>query len=428
MMVIEVDVEQRRNERAGKREIPEKTHRSTASSGTIPTCENPELQFKALHRNVVEATISLAGSAQEETVFVPRTPLILNDFPFEFKRLQFPLKVCYSMTINKSQGQTLKFANRARFPDGPIPDFRKWEPCRFMSLVGGFSRGSPVFPPLHPGAAPYSPHVILIRNEFRCRRTHCTSVQYLVLKGDGAFDARAYVAFIALALLNLDYTKYVVTRETLLAGRSDEALEVRVSVARIAPSLLDLAQFGHVRLWERVSCLIGYRVLRDIPRWSGLPCSTVVRNTEANRIFKPRTPAALSNKMAAPTGDMSELRPLLGASQPARFPAALNNEGTFAEPSSQSDPTKVKRGQDGATQESKRRGKREISEKTRRPAASSGTVPTCENPGAIPPGLEPGSQRWEASSLTTILQRPPAVIQDYLQNPQKVHSFERQTV
>ncbi|KAJ8874128.1 hypothetical protein PR048_024970 [Dryococelus australis] len=34
-------------------------------------------------------------------------------------------------------------------------------------------------------------------------------------------------------------------------------------------------------------------------------------------------------------------------------------------------------------------------------AASSGTIPTCENPGATPLGIEPGSPRWEASSLTT---------------------------
>ncbi|KAJ8882624.1 hypothetical protein PR048_014436 [Dryococelus australis] len=41
-------------------------------------------------------------------------------------------------------------------------------------------------------------------------------------------------------------------------------------------------------------------------------------------------------------------------------------------------------------------GKREIPEKARRPAASSGTIPTCENPGPSPPGIEPGSRRWEA--------------------------------
>ncbi|KAJ8879830.1 hypothetical protein PR048_020447 [Dryococelus australis] len=46
-------------------------------------------------------------------------------------------------------------------------------------------------------------------------------------------------------------------------------------------------------------------------------------------------------------------------------------------------------------------GKREIPGKTRRPAASSSTIPTCENYGATPPGIEPVSPRWEASSLTT---------------------------
>ncbi|KAJ8895034.1 hypothetical protein PR048_000358 [Dryococelus australis] len=45
-------------------------------------------------------------------------------------------------------------------------------------------------------------------------------------------------------------------------------------------------------------------------------------------------------------------------------------------------------------------------EKTRRLAASSGTIPTCENPGETPPGSEPGSPRVEASSLTTTLPRP----------------------
>ncbi|KAJ8867634.1 hypothetical protein PR048_031437 [Dryococelus australis] len=38
-----------------------------------------------------------------------------------------------------------------------------------------------------------------------------------------------------------------------------------------------------------------------------------------------------------------------------------------------------------------REGKREIPEKTRRQAASSGTIPTCENQGATRPGMESGS-------------------------------------
>ncbi|KAJ8881161.1 hypothetical protein PR048_017634 [Dryococelus australis] len=51
-------------------------------------------------------------------------------------------------------------------------------------------------------------------------------------------------------------------------------------------------------------------------------------------------------------------------------------------------------------------GKREIFEKTRRPAASSGTIPTCKSLGANAAGTEPGSSRWEASNLTTKPPRP----------------------
>ncbi|KAJ8893189.1 hypothetical protein PR048_005774 [Dryococelus australis] len=46
--VIEVNMERRWDEGGGKRKIPEKTHRPTASSGTIPTCENPQETFKFL--------------------------------------------------------------------------------------------------------------------------------------------------------------------------------------------------------------------------------------------------------------------------------------------------------------------------------------------------------------------------------------------
>ncbi|KAJ8889184.1 hypothetical protein PR048_008678 [Dryococelus australis] len=35
-------------------------------------------------------------------------------------------------------------ANRVRTPAGPIPDFRMWESCWAMPLVGGSSWGSPV--------------------------------------------------------------------------------------------------------------------------------------------------------------------------------------------------------------------------------------------------------------------------------------------
>ncbi|KAJ8888239.1 hypothetical protein PR048_007726 [Dryococelus australis] len=42
-------------------------------------------------------------------------------------------------------------------------------------------------------------------------------------------------------------------------------------------------------------------------------------------------------------------------------------------------------------------GEREIPEKTRRPAASSGTIPTYEDPGVTRPGIENGSPWWEVA-------------------------------
>ncbi|KAJ8885892.1 hypothetical protein PR048_012098 [Dryococelus australis] len=49
------------------------------------------------------------------------------------------------------------------------------------------------------------------------------------------------------------------------------------------------------------------------------------------------------------------------------------------------------------------RRKQDIFEKTRQPAASSGTIPTCENPGVTRLGIEPGSPWWEASRITAYL-------------------------
>jgi hypothetical protein len=34
-----------------------------------------------------------------------------TDLPFEFTRLQFPIGPCFSMSINKAQGQTLEFVS-----------------------------------------------------------------------------------------------------------------------------------------------------------------------------------------------------------------------------------------------------------------------------------------------------------------------------
>ncbi|KAJ8869005.1 hypothetical protein PR048_030551, partial [Dryococelus australis] len=56
-------------------------------------------------------------------------------------------------------------ANRVQSPAGSLPDFSKWGSCLTMPLVGGFSRGSPVPPPLYYGAVSFSPRFTLIGSQ-----------------------------------------------------------------------------------------------------------------------------------------------------------------------------------------------------------------------------------------------------------------------
>lgn len=70
-------------------------------------CNGTRLCVKRLHPNMIEATI-LAGPYKGEDVFIPRIPFIPNECIVQFKRIQFPIKLAYGFTVNKSQGQSLK--------------------------------------------------------------------------------------------------------------------------------------------------------------------------------------------------------------------------------------------------------------------------------------------------------------------------------
>ncbi|XP_075197596.1 ATP-dependent DNA helicase PIF6-like [Anomaloglossus baeobatrachus] len=72
-------------------------------------CNGTRLLIKNLFPHVIEATI-LTGCAKGEDVFIPTIPLIPSDFPFDFKRLQFPVRLAFAMSINKARGQSLKVA------------------------------------------------------------------------------------------------------------------------------------------------------------------------------------------------------------------------------------------------------------------------------------------------------------------------------
>ncbi len=70
-------------------------------------CNGTRLTIKKLMPRVLEATV-MTGKAKGENVFIPRIPLIPSDMPFQFRRLQFPVKPSFAMSINKAQGQSLQ--------------------------------------------------------------------------------------------------------------------------------------------------------------------------------------------------------------------------------------------------------------------------------------------------------------------------------
>ncbi|KAG5597666.1 hypothetical protein H5410_038898 [Solanum commersonii] len=61
--------------------------------------------------HVISAKIA-SGDFQNKHVFIPRIPLLASEdekLSIPFKRTQFPIRLCFAMTINKAQGQTLDF-------------------------------------------------------------------------------------------------------------------------------------------------------------------------------------------------------------------------------------------------------------------------------------------------------------------------------
>ena len=57
--------------------------------------------------NIIEATI-LTGPFKDEDVLKSPIPMIPTDMSFQFKRLQFPIRLASAITINKAQGQSLE--------------------------------------------------------------------------------------------------------------------------------------------------------------------------------------------------------------------------------------------------------------------------------------------------------------------------------
>ena len=70
-------------------------------------CNGTRLEVLRLNEHSIEAVI-ISGSHAQERVLIPRIRLSPSDanIPFILHRTQFPVRLSYSMTINKAQGQT----------------------------------------------------------------------------------------------------------------------------------------------------------------------------------------------------------------------------------------------------------------------------------------------------------------------------------
>ena len=72
-------------------------------------CNGTRLTVTKLHDNIIQCRV-ITGIAVGNNVLIPRLQLAPSDtgLPFTLSRRQFPLRLAYSMTINKSQGQTFE--------------------------------------------------------------------------------------------------------------------------------------------------------------------------------------------------------------------------------------------------------------------------------------------------------------------------------
>jgi ATP-dependent DNA helicase PIF1 len=77
---------------------------------SVGLCNGTRLIVTALRTRVIEVKI-LSGSHAGDPAFIPRIALITassSPLPFKLRRRQFPIRLAFGISINKSQGQSLR--------------------------------------------------------------------------------------------------------------------------------------------------------------------------------------------------------------------------------------------------------------------------------------------------------------------------------
>ncbi|KAL6578900.1 hypothetical protein OROMI_009116 [Orobanche minor] len=88
-------------------------------------CNGTRLQVLRMGINIIEVKI-ISGGRVGSICTIPRMVISSSytKMPFKLNRRQFPVQVCFAMTINKSQGQTLSqvdlFLQRPVFSHGQL--------------------------------------------------------------------------------------------------------------------------------------------------------------------------------------------------------------------------------------------------------------------------------------------------------------------
>ena len=74
----------------------------------VGLCNGTRLVVRKLGRRVLECEI-MGGSFAGRIHLIPRITLTNEEFGFKLSRRQFPVRLAFGMTINKSQGQSLNY-------------------------------------------------------------------------------------------------------------------------------------------------------------------------------------------------------------------------------------------------------------------------------------------------------------------------------